>query len=913
MTTTNMQRQISPALLVACCVALSLLFAGEPLAHAQEDSQQQSGLEQRVPWTTSRVVGSPEPPPPYQVEPVYENIDWDRPLYAKAEPDTNNLLVVEQGGEAERPSRVIRIQDDPATDSTETFLEYPDRLIYGLEFHPDYGRNRHVFIFSNGPTGQSERKNRISRFTVAADEPRACDPASEKIILEWRSMGHDGGDLVFGHDRMLYITSGDGTSDSDGWLSAQDVSNLLGGVLRIDVDHAADGRAYSIPADNPFLDVPNARGELWAFGLRNPWRMTVDQRTGHIWVGNNGQDLWETAHLVRRGDNYGWSVYEGNHPFYLNRQLGPAPFVPPTIEHHHTEARSLTGGVVYYGDRFDDLSGAYVYGDYSTGKIWAARHDGAKLTSHLEIADSALQIAGFAQSPRGDLLVVDHGGGIYRLVPNTSTFDPEQFPNRLSETGLFASVAQNRVQPGVLSYSVNSPAWNDGAHVARFLALPGDEQIDYTSSRGWNFPDGTVLMQTLSIKDPASGNDSRRRIETRLLTRQQGEWAGYSYRWNDAQDDAVLVASEGAEAVLQNDSQAGDHAAAVKWRFPSRAECLSCHSRAVNFVLGMTELQMNRAHDDGQVVANQLHTFDHIGMLRGDLPKPAAELSRLVDPYDPSLDVDARARSYLHANCSGCHVEAGGGNARMELEFTRSLEAMNVADAHPQHDTFGIDQVRIVAPGDPERSVLLARVSRRGRGQMPPLVSQRVDAQGVELLRAWIAGMSPQRSFVKDWQVDDLLPLLAQVREERSPDAGSAVFREAGCSQCHRFDGEGGGAGPDLTGIAKRLKPHELVESIVAPSRSIAEDYASSVLLLADGRLLEGRIESETDDQLILRVGESFAEPVTIAKSQIEARRLSDKSLMPSGALNTFQQEQVLDLLAYLMADGDTGATASGK
>ena len=112
---------------------------------------------------------------------------------------------------------------------------------------------------------------------------------------------------------------------------------------------------WSIPQDNPFVNMENARGELWAFGLRNPWRMCADPRTGHIWVGSNGQDLWEFVHLLRRGANYGWSVYEGNHSFYLNRQLGPAPFVPPTIEHHHTESRSLTGGVVYYGDRLAEL------------------------------------------------------------------------------------------------------------------------------------------------------------------------------------------------------------------------------------------------------------------------------------------------------------------------------------------------------------------------------------------------------------------------------------------------------------------------------------------------------------------------------------------------------------------------------
>ena len=148
----------------------------------------------------------------------------------------------------------------------------------------------------------------------------------------------------------------------------------------IDVDHADPGRAYSVPKDNPFAGVAGVRPETWAYGLRNPWRMTVDEKTGHLWVGNNGQDLWETAYLIQKGANYGWSVVEGSHPFYPSRKAGPTPFSPPTVEHHHSESRSLTGGIVYYGSRHAELRGAYLYGDYSTGKVWGVRHDGTKVT-----------------------------------------------------------------------------------------------------------------------------------------------------------------------------------------------------------------------------------------------------------------------------------------------------------------------------------------------------------------------------------------------------------------------------------------------------------------------------------------------------------------------------------------------------
>jgi glucose/arabinose dehydrogenase len=344
-----------PPLLAICLVLI------RPLIHAAEEPPY--GLDHRIPWTTSRVVGSPDPPLPYSVEKTFTKIKWQSPIYATAEPHIDSLLIVQQGGEKDRPSRVLRVPDEPSTDQVETLLVVSNRLVYSVAFHPGYRTNGYLFVFSNGPTPEPNRTNRISRFTVERQAPHRCDPSSERTIIEWRSAGHDGGGIVFGHDGMLYISSGDGTSDSDTWVTGQDLSDLLGGVLRIDLEHVEGNQRYSIPKDNPFVGLKNARPELWAYGLRNPWRMTIDRKTGQIWVGVNGQDLWETAHLIRRGENYGWSVYEGSHPFYLNRKLGPTPPVLPTIEHSHSEARSLTGGIVYYGDELSELNGAFVFGE----------------------------------------------------------------------------------------------------------------------------------------------------------------------------------------------------------------------------------------------------------------------------------------------------------------------------------------------------------------------------------------------------------------------------------------------------------------------------------------------------------------------------------------------------------------------
>ena len=850
------------------------------------------GIETRIPWTTSRVVGSPDPPLPYVATEVFSGIEWNQPIYAKPEPGTENLTVIQKGGEEKTPTRIVRVVDLPEVDEVSELISVAGRQVYGLTFHPQYRENGFLYLFSNVSKGETGHVNRITRFTVSRDPDAevACDPDSAQVIIEWKSMGHDGGDLVFGHDGMLYITSGDGTSDSDRWLSAQDPTNLLGGVLRIDVDHPADGMMYSVPPDNPFVDLPGARGELWAIGLRNPWRMSIDDVTGQIWVGNNGQDLWESAHLLRRGENYGWSVYEGSHPFYAHREIGPGTLVAPTFEHHHTESRSLTGGVVYYGDKLPDLNGAYTYGDYSTGKIWAGRHDGAQVTYHQEIADTTLQIVGFSNTHRGELLVVDYVGQIYRLEPNPAALNPEEnpvFPARLSDTGIFESVSEHRVAAGVVPYDVISPAWNDGATAERFIALPDDLQISGNGSGGWTFADRTVVVQTLSR--------ANRRIETRILVKQQSEWLGYAYEWNEQQDDAILVPAAGKDIQISDDS-----GALQEWRIPARSECMSCHGRAAGYILGLTELQLDRNYRYESVEDNQLRTLHQIGLISG-APTPIDERKKLANPGDTSAPLESRVKSYLHTNCAGCHVQAGGGNSRMVLGYTTAMDGMEILSRFPQHSTFGLTQPRIVAPGDPDQSVMLTRLSHRGRGQMPPLVSKRVDRTAVELVREWIASLKSDRRFVRDWTTTELQEDLPDIHEGRSLDRGKKLYKSSGCGQCHRIEDEIAGIGPNLTDVAKRLKPEEILESMITPSAKIAEKYAATLLVTTSGKIVEGRIQSETDDVIVLRGQESFAEVKIIHKADIEERLLSKVSMMPKGSVNHLERDEVLDLLAYVL------------
>jgi glucose/arabinose dehydrogenase len=756
------------------------------------------GIERRVPLTTSKVVGAPDPPSPYRVKRLYPNLKFNFPIAVRRQPGSDRLLFITEGSPYDR-TVIRRMRDDPEVRESETLLDL-DGVAYDIAFHPDFLNNGYLYVGWNGlSSAPSEAKRtKVTRYTMDPRPPYKLDPKSETLIIEWPSDGHNGGAIAFGVDGMLYVTSGDGTSDSDRNIVGQDMTRLTAKVLRIDVDHPAPGRAYSVPKDNPFVGMKDVRPETWAYGLRNPWRIAVDAKTGHVWVGQNGQDLWEQAYLVRKGENYGWSVTEGSHPFYPNRKAGPTPIVKPTVEHPHSEFRSLTGGVVYYGTKFPELQGAYLYGDYSTGKIWGIRHDRHKVLWHRELASTRLQITSFGLDSHGEVLITDHRGqdqgGIYTLEATPKDLPPSTFPTRLSDSGLFRSVKGHVVEPGLIPYSVNAPLWSDGAYKERYIALPGaDSRIDFTRTRGWGFPDRTVLVKSFAL-DLEEGNPaSRRWVETRFLTNQQGEWFGYSYRWNDEQTDAVLVEAQGADRDYTiRVPRSPEHPDGVRkqtWHYPSRSECMVCHSRAANFVLGPSELQMNKVHDYGTVRDNQLRVLEHLGVLRvnwaeetkaamreelqaqgkGDreiddylekqtatrLQREAAPSSlltfarekyrRLADPYDPKEDLAARARSYLHANCAQCHVEAGGGNAQMELELTTPLAKARIVDVKPLHHTFDLPDARLVAPGSPERSVLLYRVSNREAGHMPPLATSRVDREAVRVLHDWIRQLRPEQ------------------------------------------------------------------------------------------------------------------------------------------------------------------------
>lgn len=787
--------------LVAMAVGVAL--AGVLLGRAADDrpvdgpqaARKPQGLDERVPWTSSRIRGTPDPPPPYRTEPAFPKLKFDEPLDITGAPGTDRLFVVERFG------RVFSFPGDPRTGKADLLLDLNAVLgrsaprtiaAYGFAAHPQFARNGYVYVtYVIDLANELPKGTRVSRFRVLPVDPPRCDPGSEQILIEWPCGGHNGGCLKFGPDGCLYIATGDSSGIADQYLTGQDLGTLAGKILRIDVDHADSGKAYRVPKDNPFVDLAGARPEIWAYGLRQPWKMSFDRATGDLWTGNVGQDLWEQIYIIERGGNYGWSVMEGSHPFRPERARGPTPILMPVVEHDHANFRSITGGFVYRGKRLEELAGAYLYGDYDTGRIWMLRYDrrNKAVTEHRELVDSSLRLVGFAEDADGELYLLDHvSGRISRLVPNPAENRADQFPRRLSETGLFASTEDHHPAPGVIPYSVLAPQWCDGAMKERFLALPGRSQIVFEaitypqpapgSRAGWKFPDGAVIVETLSLEMETGNRASRRRIETRILHHERlagseeiGDqyWQGYTYIWNDDQTDAVLLEDpQGHDRTFTiRDRSAPGGRRQQTWHFPSRTECTVCHNMAAKYVLGLQTLQVNKEHDYGGVTANQLATFEQLGLFTRPLPTSPEEIPRLVDYRDRSQDLDLRGRAYLHANCSHCHRKWGGGNADFQLLASLELAETGTVGVRPGQGTFHIADAGVIAPRDPYRSVLFYRMATLGPGRMPRIGSTVVDDAGVKLIHDWIRQL-PGAGIVSGAPFRNSAKVTAAVDELRS-------------------------------------------------------------------------------------------------------------------------------------------------
>src|SRR5262245_53014185 len=664
------------------------------------------------------------------VAPAFPHLLFARPVFATHCGDgSDRVFVVEQGG------RILVFGNDRTTASARVFLDIRDRVtassgelgLLGLAFAPDYAQSG---VFYVDYTTANPLQTRVARYRVSAD-PDVADRASEQIVLSVAQpfTNHNGGMLAFGPDGMLYVALGDGGSAGDPLDHAQDLGTLLGSLLRIDPAGAA---TYAIPADNPFVGTNGARGEIWAYGLRNPWRFSFDRQTGELWLGDVGQGAREEIDVITRGGNYGWNVYEGDLPFDNPGNLPPGSFVPPLHDYGRTAGATVIGGYVYRGTALPELRGDYVFGDYISGRIWSLRRAGAAVVV-THVADVADPVS-FGEDERGELLVVSHGGALHRLV--TAVPSAPTFPRTLSATGLFTDLATLQPAAGLVEYEVNAPFWSDGAQKRRWIGSPL-QPIAWDPEAPWSLPVGAVLVKHFELELRPGDATSRVRLETRVLVREVAGVAGYTYRWNAAGTDADLLGGRADATFEVLDANAPGGVRTQTWTFPSAPDCRKRHTPAAGPGLGIRTGQLRRSvagHD-------QLAQLGSSGVLRDYDAQDSAIAAPWPDPADTNADLDARAHSWLATNCAQCHLPGGPAPTTFDLRFTTPLAATGLLDALPQRGDLGISNARLVAPGDHARSVLWERLRRRDAFAMPPLGSHEVDPLGQALIAQWIDGL----------------------------------------------------------------------------------------------------------------------------------------------------------------------------
>ena len=370
---------------------------------------------------------------------AYPNLKLQRPLWLEQLSDGRTFLLEQRG-------KIHILPKNAKGKKTKLFFDIEARKPYvkdeegllGMAFHPQFSKNGKVYVFYSA---HEPLRSIISEFRVHKDDKNKIDPASERKLLtiERPFWNHDGGCILFGPDGKLYITHGDGGAREDPNDNGQDLSTLRGTIMRIDVDVTSG--PYGIPKDNPFVNRKGARGEIWAYGLRNVWRMSFDRETGDFWAADVGQDYWEEVNLIVKGGNYGWRTREGFHESLSSKSRAkitpskhnnPEKFLEPVIEYPHTPALatksqfnkhghglSITGGYVYRGKKIPALRGAYVYGDYKTGTVWAFRQSGGKVTEYGQVVgpNPIRFVASFAEDQAGEqyLLGFEGKGRIYRL------------------------------------------------------------------------------------------------------------------------------------------------------------------------------------------------------------------------------------------------------------------------------------------------------------------------------------------------------------------------------------------------------------------------------------------------------------------------------------------------------------------
>lgn len=359
----------------------------------------------------------------YEVVEAFPNLSFTEPLDLQHAGDgSGRLFVVEKSG-------VIRVfENDSTVSSSSVFLDIQDRVddsgseegLLGLAFHPNYESNGYFYV---NYTAANPNRTVIARFQVSTGDSNTADVGSELQILTFAQpfSNHNGGQLAFGPDGYLYIAVGDGGSGGDPEDNAQNRSSLLGNILRIDVDNPQGGNNYGIPPDNPYAGNDQGfREEIYAYGLRNPWRFSFDAENGTLWAADVGQNEYEEIDIIEAGGNYGWDIMEGTHCYEPSSGCDQSGLEMPIWEYSHDLGNSVTGGFVYRGPTLDSLTGSYIYGDFGSGRIWALDNSDPNNPENVQLLDTDILISSFGVDADNELYICGFGGSIYKLKANNS-------------------------------------------------------------------------------------------------------------------------------------------------------------------------------------------------------------------------------------------------------------------------------------------------------------------------------------------------------------------------------------------------------------------------------------------------------------------------------------------------------------
>jgi glucose/arabinose dehydrogenase/mono/diheme cytochrome c family protein len=747
-----------------------------------------TGLAQRVPNITLRMPSTlpTDAPKVYAVENAFPGLVFTNPMAVATPPgETNRVFVVERAG------RIVVITNLAAPSRT-VFLDIASKVngggeggLLGLAFHPGYASNRQYFVFYTA-TGAGF-SNRISRFEVSSTNANYSSPTSEVAFIGQYDdcSNHNAGDLAFGPDGYLYITSGDeggGNDDCNGGNSQRIDKDFFSSIFRIDVDkkpgslppnHHASIVAptnYAIPPDNPFIGATQFNGsavnsnavrtEIYAPGFRNPFRISFDEVTGLLYAGDVGQGSREEIDIVQKGRNYGWKWREGRiaTPGIGSPPAGFTNWANPVLDIPRSSGSNyygnvITGGRVYRGDRLPELVGHYIFSDYGSGFVWSMTHDGTNAVLWQYLLSDA-DLVYFGRDPRnGDLLMCDLVANQVKR-PVYGAASTNALPATLADAGVFHDLETLTPFEGVVPYALNVPFWSDNAIKSRWFSVPSTNLvITFDAEAAWDAPTGTVWIKhfdlLLTNGDPASV----RRLETRLLVKNASGSGGYgvTYRWGTSMENATLVPEAGLDEAIVIDDGGGIIRTQL-WRYPSRSECLACHQASASFALGFSTPQLNRdyAYAPGDVT-NQMRRLSAAGYFHTNVASTHL-LRALAHATNTAYSLEYRVRSYLQANCANCHFPGGPTPAAWDARIVTPLSGAGIVDgelANPMGNPTNV----VAKPGLLANSMIHHRISLRGTNQMPPLGSTVVDTQSVALVAAWITGALTNYQTFAEWQL----------------------------------------------------------------------------------------------------------------------------------------------------------------